>query len=191
MRGCGSAPEFERKNRSASRLVLDDYSTVPQSERFLVTAFIVLPITRDIATQVRASRRAPRYGHPVHQEVATGTGPCRECLSSFAVGVDERLLFTHSPFDGVTMLSQPGPVFIHAAACPRHEGAGYPEGLAGIPMVAQAYREDGSVGPPILLRAGAEANALTALLEAPAVGFVHLRHAEAGCFIARVERVAV
>jgi len=154
-----------------------------------VTGFIVLPLSREIATQVRTSRRAPRYGHPVHHERASGTGPCRECLRAFAVGADDRLLFTYSPFGDEQMLPQPGPVFIHAAECTRHEGLGYPDGLRDIAVAAQAYHEDGTVEAPQALRSGAEATALTALLAEPTVAFVHLRHAEAGCFIARVERV--
>lgn len=155
-----------------------------------MTAFIVVPLAREVTTQVRATRRAPRYGHPAHAEVASGTGPCRECLRAFTVGAEERLLFTYSPFDESSQLPQPGPVFIHAAQCEPHAGTGYPEGLRELPVMAQSYHADGTVGAPHPLPAGAEAAALGALLDAPHVAFVQLRHAEAGCFIARVERVA-
>lgn len=154
-----------------------------------MTAFIVLPVAREIAMQVRTSRRAPRYGHPVHEEIASGTGPCRECLRAFVIGAENRLLFTYSPTHGESVLPQPGPVFIHADACDRHEGVGYPTGLRGIPVVAQAYHDDATVGAPLALRLGDEAAMVESLLAERTVQFLHLRHAEAGCFIARVERV--
>src|SRR6059058_4899535 len=100
--------------------------------------FIVHPLAREITAAVRRTRRSPQYGHPVHQEMAAGTGPCRECLRTFNVGAEERLLFTYSPFDAPSSLPQPGPVFIHAESCDRHAAAGYPDGLRDIPIVAQA-----------------------------------------------------
>jgi hypothetical protein len=152
--------------------------------------FIVRPIAREIASRVRESRRSPQYGHPVHQETARGTGPCRQCLSAFVVGGEDRILFTYSPFDGTSRLRQPGPVFIHAHECESHEGSGYPEGLRGIPVVAQAYLQDGTIADVRPLLKGEETSRLEALLDEPSVQFAQLRHAEAGCFIARVERLA-
>lgn len=153
--------------------------------------FIVHPIAREMATQVRHTRQSPQYGHPVHQEQARGTGPCRQCLRAFAVGAEDRILFTYSPFDGVSRLRQPGPIFIHAAECGPHDGMGYPEGLLGIPIVVQAYYDDGTIADPRPLPEGDESSRLGVLFDEPRVRFAHLRHAEAGCFIARVERVAI
>lgn len=151
--------------------------------------FVVLPIPTHVATQVRDTRRSPQYGHPAHQEAARGTGPCRQCLREFQVGAEERMLFTYSPFDGVSTMRQPGPIFIHAESCAPHEGIGYPDGLRGIPLVAQAYFEDGTLAAPRTLPMDGEAAVLEALLAEPRVSFANLRHADAGCFIARVERV--
>ncbi len=58
-------------------------------------------------------------------------------------------------------------------------------------MVAQAYHSDGTIGGPRALPPGEEAAGLATLLDEPRVRFVHLRHAEAGCFIGRVERIAI
>jgi len=77
-----------------------------------MSMFSVHPVARQVASQVRTTRQAPEYGHPVHEEVARGTGPCRECLQAFAVGEDVRLLFTYSPFADGAPLPQPGPIFI-------------------------------------------------------------------------------
>lgn len=154
-----------------------------------MTAFVVRPITPAIASVVRTSRRAPQYGHPVHEEIARGTGPCRECLRAFEIGVESRLLFTHNAFAGTPELAQPGPVFIHADACTPHAGAGYPDGLRDIPIVAQAYGEDGTIGAPHALPSGDEDAVLATVFDDSHIAFVHLRHADAGCFVARVERL--
>jgi hypothetical protein len=155
-----------------------------------MSAFVVLPLSHQITAEVRASRRAPVYGHPVHEELAGGTGPCRECLRPFVVGAEDRLLFTYSPFDGQSTLPQPGPVFIHATSCSRHDGVGFPEGLRSIPLVAQAYHRDGTVGAPVALPVRDQDAVLDRALGVSSVTFLLLRHAEAGCFIARVQRVA-
>jgi len=156
-----------------------------------VATFIVRPIAREIATQARQSRQSPQYGHPVHQETARGTGPCRQCLRAFTTGTEDRILFTYTPFDGTSMLKQPGPIFIHADECQAHDGIGYPDGLRGIPVVAQVYFDDGTIGATRPMLEGDESSQLEAMLDGPRVQFATLRHAEAGCFIARVERVAV
>jgi hypothetical protein len=153
-----------------------------------MSGFIIRPIGRTTTSEVRTTLRAPQYGHQVQREVARGTGPCRECLSTFAVGHDDRLLFTYNPFSGSDDVAQPGPVFIHADACEPFGGDGYPEGLRSLPMLAEAYLSDGSRAALQTLVPGEEAQTLSALLRDSRVRFVHLRHAQAGCFIARVDR---
>jgi hypothetical protein len=153
-----------------------------------MTAFVVRPIAPTITTAVRATRLAPEYGHPVHEQIARGTGPCRECLRAFEVGAESRLLFTHNAFAGLSALAQPGPVFIHANACSPHAGDGYPNGLRELPIVAQPYGDDGTIGAPRALAHGDEDTMLAAMFDDARMAFVHLRHAEAGCFVARVER---
>lgn len=150
--------------------------------------FVVHAIDPSIAAQVRSTLLAPGYGHPVHREVARGTGPCRSCLQTFTVGSDERLLFTYDPFAGRANLAQPGPVFIHARECQRHEGAAYPAGLRELPVVVQSHYDDGATSSLRTLTPGQEDEELGALLVPARVRFLHLRHGDAGCFIARVDR---
>jgi hypothetical protein len=156
-----------------------------------MSGFRVRPISPEISTAVRDTLRAPSYGHPVHRERALGTGPCRECLSTFSVGQEERLLFTHNAFADTEHLPQPGPVFIHAERCSPFADAGFPSGLAGVPVFAEVHLRDGTRLPAQPLHAGSESAELEALLTRADVQHLHLRHAEAGCFIARVERVGV
>ena len=43
--------------------------------------FTVRGLTQELADEVRRTGSSPGYGHPAHIEIASGTGPCRCCLS--------------------------------------------------------------------------------------------------------------
>ena len=148
--------------------------------------FIVRGMPQSIADEARRTLRSPGYGHPAHREVARGTGPCRCCLEPFVPGRDERLLFTYRPA-GEGNLMAPGPVFVHAEHCDSYAGAGFPAGLRGLPLAFEARAAGSRVTD---LRAGADASAEEQIdgLFGAGAEWLHLRHAEAGCFIARVDR---
>jgi hypothetical protein len=151
-------------------------------------SFTVRGIPQQIADEVRRTHRSPGYGHPAHLETATGTGPCRCCLSPFVAGRDQRLLFTWRPPGDASSLMAPGPVFIHATHCTAYEGEGFPEGLRALPLAFEARAAHSRVAA--LTRDGdrpAEAQ-IESLFADAGTQWLHLRHAEAGCFIARVER---
>lgn len=142
-----------------------------------------------VADEARTTRRSPGYGHPVHQELATGTGPCRSCLGLFDVGVEDRLLMTYRPDCGDRTRGAPGPIFIHAEECERYEGSTLPAGLRQLPLIVEGRTHDGRI-----LRServgGEQADALIReCLGDAAVDLVTLRNADAGCFISRVDRV--
>ncbi len=141
-----------------------------------------------IATAARDSMKSPQYGHPAHSEMATGYGPCRLCLQTFQAGTDERLLFTYQPFSDPAALPAPGPVFIHRTPCQRYDGPDLPEALRPLPLVLEGY---GSSGVPVLQRrvgASRFEAVVDDVFEAADVQYGHLRNAEVGCFIARVDR---
>ena len=132
---------------------------------------------------------SPQYGHPAHVEVARGYGPCRLCLQTFRTGTDERLLFTYQPFVDPAALPAPGPVFIHRYPCPRYDAPELPEALRPLPLALEGY---GAEGLPVVQRrieASHFEAAVDAVFERPDVQYAHLRNAEAGCFIARLERL--
>jgi hypothetical protein len=145
-------------------------------------------IEDSIATAVRASMKSPQYGHPVHTEIATGYGPCRLCLQTFEVGADERLLFTYQPFTDPAALPAPGPVFIHRAPCERYDGPDLPAALRSLPLVLEAYGADGALVAQRRVGTSPFEAVLQGVFESAAVQYAHLRNAEAGCFIARVDR---
>jgi Protein of unknown function (DUF1203) len=150
--------------------------------------FTVRGVPQDIADEVRRTRRAPGYGHPAHLEIATGTGPCRCCLQTFVPGRDQRLLFTYRPRASDGCLMAPGPVFIHAQHCAAYAAAGFPDALRGLPLAFEA-RASGSRVTELSARAEAKPEAqIKVLFDEYSAQWLHVRHAEAGCFIARVDR---
>ena len=152
--------------------------------------FVIRGIPQGVADEVRRTRRSPGYGHPAHQETAAGTGPCRCCLKSFVPGQDQRLLFTWRPRSAAGNLMAPGPVFIHAEHCEAYEGNGFPESLRALPLAFEA-RLSGSRVSELSCRTDLSAEMqMRRLFEEHAAEWLHLRHAEAGCFIARVDRAA-
>ena len=148
-------------------------------------------IPESIATAARTSLRSPQYGHPAHPELAAGYGPCRLCLRTFQVGMEERLLFTYQPFTDPSALPAPGPVFIHRGSCGRYDGPALPEALRSLPLALEGYGAGGAL--LVQRRVGTLDfdRVLSAVLESEAVLSAHLRNAEAGCFIARIDRAGL
>ncbi len=143
-------------------------------------------IADSVAAEVRATMRAPGYGHPAHREVAQGYGPCRQCLRTFAVGGEERILFTYQPFDEPGSLPSPGPVFIHADPCDRYDSGALPPDFRALPLVFEAYGSGGRLVAQRRGGAGAPEDVLRDLFEQTGADYVHIRNGEAGCFMARV-----
>lgn len=151
--------------------------------------FIVRGIPQEVADEVRRTHASPGYGHPAHLEVASGTGPCRCCLRPFVAGVDRRLLFTYRPAGDGSSLMAPGPVFIHAAHCEAFAGDGFPPRLRELPLAFEARASGGRV-IAVSAQPGISAEQqIELLLVRDDVHWVHVRHAEAGCYIAAVKEV--
>lgn len=156
-----------------------------------MTAFRTIPIPVSLAESARRERRSPQYGHPTHTELARGHGPCRLCLETFRVGEEERLLFTYNPFEGLEALPSPGPVFVHADGCGAFDApTGFPMSLRDVPLVLDGLAS----GAMLLMReqvSGRDVEvAASRLFANGAVRYIHVRNADAGCYVARLERVA-
>jgi hypothetical protein len=145
-------------------------------------------IPESLAAATRATMQSPQYGHPAHVEVATGYGPCRLCLQTFTVGADERLLFTYQPFTDSNALPAPGPIFIHREPCERYDDLHLPEALRPLPLALEAYGTGGAL--LVQRRVGTDSfeAALDEVWAEVGAQYVHVRNAEAGCFIARIDR---
>jgi hypothetical protein len=151
--------------------------------------FRVAGIPDGITAAVRATLASPQYGHPAHVEVARGYGPCRSCLRTFREGVEERVLFTYQPFSDPEALPAPGPVFVHREPCLRHDAAALPEDLRRLPLAVESYGAGGRLLAQERVGGGPVEPVLQRMLARPEARYAHLRNAEAGCFIARVDRV--
>jgi hypothetical protein len=140
-----------------------------------------------VAAEVRQTMRAPEYGHPAHREVAQGSGPCRQCLRTFAIGTEERILFTYQPFREPGSLPAPGPVFIHAEACSHYDDVALPPDFRALPLVFEAYRHGGWLVAQERVGDRNPDQILKGMFDLDGVDYVHVRNGDAGCFMARVE----
>jgi uncharacterized protein DUF1203 len=149
----------------------------------------VIAIPPDLVGEVRTTLKSPRYGHPAHVELASGYGPCRACLRKFREGEEDRILFTYDPFAGLDRYPSPGPVFIHSDDCPSYDGDGFPEELRDLPLTLEGYGPDRWIVDRERVADGDVDSAIRRLLERSEVEYIHVRNTEAGCYIARVERL--
>jgi hypothetical protein len=150
--------------------------------------YFVRGVPQHIADEVRRTHRSPGYGHPAHAELAGGTGPCRCCLRPFVPGVDRRLLFTYRPPGRDETLTAPGPVFIHEDHCEAWSGEAFPKALRMLPLALEARAARGRVTALSTPTGDCIDTHIQDLFGRAGAQWLHVRHAEAGCFIATVEK---
>jgi hypothetical protein len=152
-------------------------------------SYKVIPISTEITSRARATLVSPQYKSlKANVSVADGYGPCRSCLQVFDQGTDRRIYFTYNSFDGRSGLPDPGPVFIHENDCERFEGIGFPEHLNELPVLFEAFGEDSNLLSRTALVPDNADGQIASIFREQGVKFINLRNAEAGCFIATVER---
>jgi hypothetical protein len=151
--------------------------------------FRVVGISDEISGKTRETMKSPQYGHPAFSETANGYGPCRSCLGTFETGKEERILFTYNAFEGVSNLPSPGPVFIHMEHCERFDSNQFPEQLRRLPNLFEGYGENSE----LIRREGAAPDKIEKkiidIFSNDSVKYINVRNADAGCFIARIERI--
>jgi hypothetical protein len=151
----------------------------------------IMAIPTEVAEAVRATLHAPVYGFPAHAELATDDAPCRHCLRTIVAGKDHRILFTYNRFNGVEALPQPGPVYVHAEACPRYsEDAGFPEELRGSPRTLEAYAHGRRLVAQEYVADGKFEPIIEKLFAQPSTDYLQINSTTAGCFTFRIERAA-
>jgi hypothetical protein len=142
------------------------------------------------AERIRRERRDELGNHDLPVVVADDKPgyPCRHCLRDAEIG-EEMILFSHAPFATRSLYWSTGPVFIHAAACPRYAEVGrLPEVALARLLSIRAYDAGerivvGEVTP------GTDALPLvTSWLERPDVDHVKVHFARNGCYGFRVDR---
>jgi hypothetical protein len=149
----------------------------------------VVPIPTKVAESVRATLRAPIYGHPAHIEEGADPAPCRHCLRLINSGVDQRILFTYDRFADVESLPLPGPVFIHAEPCERYsENAGFPDELRTSPRTLEGYARGRHLLAREYVTDGKMERVIEQLFALPQTDYIHVNSTTAGCYTFRIER---
>lgn len=149
----------------------------------------VVAIPENISTEVRQTLVSPQYKSlTANVSVANGYGPCRSCLRVFDQGRDRRIYLTYNSFDGLSDLPDPGPIFIHEADCQRFDSEGFPPDLLELPIYLEAFADESRLAERVPMGAESVDSQIERLFSNKAVRFINVRNAEAGCFIARVER---
>jgi hypothetical protein len=98
-------------------------------------------------------------------------------------------LLARQPVPKDAGLPDPGPVFIHTDACTPFADAALPADLVALPLFLEGYREASWLVRRERVVDGDVEAAASKLFAAPAIDDLQLRNAEAGCFIARAERI--
>lgn len=134
-----------------------------------------------------------------------GGAPLRCCLRRSVAG-EEIVLVSYAPLlrwaeeTGAEpgAYQEYGPVFLHAGECAGPEsGDAYPPAMHGRPRVLRAYDGQGRilggeiVDVPHEEAAGAVGAAVAGLFDNAAVAVIHVRAVQYGCFLLRIDRVAV
>jgi hypothetical protein len=154
-------------------------------------SYRVVAVGDRLADAVRKTLKSPGYGHPAHIEVATGYGPCRQCLRTFSIGKERRILFTYDSFHGREELPLPGPVFIHENHCERYpENGGFPADLLSHRLTFNAYSRGRRVVAQSYVSNGLIEPELQRLLGHRDVAYIHVRDTDAGCYDFCIERKA-
>lgn len=135
------------------------------------------------------------FGHAVEFHTATeaGYGPCRSCLRQFKPG-ETRLLFSYAPVNSNNPYNEVGPVYIHDRCEPYAKQNEFPEevkhGRLHIPLLLRCYNTERRMIDAVPVHDNDEVELLIGkLFERPEIAFVHIRNAEAQCFIAQAARV--
>ena len=150
--------------------------------------FKVIPISPEISEKARQTLLSPQYKSlKAFVDVATGYGPCRSCLKTFREGEEERLFFTYNAFEGRADLPDPGPIFIHNDECEAYRDDAFPPDLRELPLLFEGYDNAGDLVTRERVSKDALETQIEGILAAPTVEYIHIRNAEAGCFVARIE----
>jgi hypothetical protein len=149
----------------------------------------IVPIRSEIARSVRERMKSPQYGHPAFADVAKGYGPCRVCLKTFVKGAEERILFTYNAFENLSNLPLPGPVYIHKDECRAFDEQGFPPDLIDLPLLFESYGAESKLVKRETVRRENIENQIAETFALPEVNYINIRNSEAGCFVARIERL--
>lgn len=156
--------------------------------------FKIVPLSKAYAAEIKAAGK-DQFGHPVIEQLATGSGPCRVSLKPFEKGVDKRLLISHSPFDIDNAYNQPGPVFIHKEDVEEYSDIyRFPPEIKAnrksFPLSLVGYSKDQLMVFTRLVGDDDVDELIANIFEQhPEIEYLHARNAQACCYICKIERI--
>lgn len=135
--------------------------------------------------------RGDANGQTPERHVSDGNGvPCRHCLEQ--VKADEPyLILAHRPFPEPQPYAEQGPIFLHAEACPRHEGNGkIPPMLRSSQYLIRGYSADNRIvyGSGRIVPTDQIPQAAAEMFIDARISYVHVRSASNNCYQCRIER---
>ncbi len=150
----------------------------------------IVAIPQTVTQHVHNTLTDPIYRHPVQITVAGvgDYGPCRVCLNTFSIG-ERRILFLYNPFSAQQEADFAGPIYIHADHCqPYATPQNFPEPIRSLPITLRGYDAHNHFIVEEHPHSLDVETAIETLLRQPEIAFLHIRNAEAKCFILRIER---
>ena len=156
--------------------------------------FKIVPLSKDYAAKIKATGK-DEFGHAVIEQLATGSGPCRVSLKPFEIGVDTRLLISHSPFDIDNAYNQPGPVFINKEEVEEYSDVyRFPPDIKAnkksFPLSLVGYSNAQLMVFTRLVGDDDVDELIPEIFEQhPEIEYLHVRNAQACCYICKIERV--
>ena len=155
--------------------------------------FKIVPLSLETADKVKAKNK-DAFGNEVIEQLAKGHGPCRVSLKPFTIGVDIRLLFSHSPFEIKNAFDQPGPIFINKEdVTPYSDIHRFPPEIKAdkinFPLTLIGYSKQQQMVFTKLVADADVDELITAIFQQyDNIEYLHARNAEAGCYICKIER---
>lgn len=149
----------------------------------------IVPINSEIARSVRENMKSPQYGHTAFADVAKGYGPCRVCLKTFVKNEEERILFIYNAFENLSNLPLPSPVYIHKEKCEPFDSNEFPSNLVDLPLLFESYAAESEIIKRETMNKENIETQIAEILASKDVEYINIRNAEAGCFVARIERL--
>jgi hypothetical protein len=132
------------------------------------------------------------HGMPPERHISDGDGvPCRHCLTDVAAG-EPYLILAYRPFPAPQPYAELGPIFLHAAPCPRYPDCRTtPAMLLGWErLLIKGYGADDRIvyGTGDIVATAALARSAAAILDRTDVAYVHARSARNNCYQVRIDR---
>ncbi|MEZ4708334.1 MAG: DUF1203 domain-containing protein [Caldilineaceae bacterium] len=153
--------------------------------------FVAMPTAVVEALQ---SGQPDANGQTPERHISEGDGvPCRHCLTDVAKG-EPYLILHHRPFPAPQPYAESGPIFLHAAGCPRYAetAATPPIFLCREDVLLRGYNSEHRIvyGTGQVARTADIANAAQQIFERPEVAYIHARSTTNNCYQCRIERGA-